>query len=201
MDPNIISSSYLSPFNKTFKLSKPANYFTKVISLHYINSLLHLSKLLAQHRQINPNTITISDINLATQLIQDPIQKAEYKINNKLFFSQSGGSGKKKIIIKRKQQKKTIQKVLEVENNKNYQIFKKNIQNQNINIYKPYSKIFSAFKIENNTKINKDAKIKIAQLSNELISQLLTLSYQKTTLIPNNHTIHKNDILFTLLEL
>lgn len=198
MDPNLISSSYLYPFKKSFSLSKPANYFTKIISLHYINSILHISKLLAQHRNNPKQKIELEDINLATTLLKDPIHKAEYKINKKTFFSQNGGS-KKKIILRKN--KKIVEKVLSVENKKIYQKTKNQINKiENNQIYKPYRKIFTEFKKETGLGITNQAKNKIAELSNELINQLLTLSYQKSQLVPNNHIINKNDILYTLLE-
>lgn len=198
MDPELINSSYISPFKKTFKISKSANYFTKIISLHYINSLLHMSKLLASHKQNKIDTITKEDITLATHLLKDPIYKAEYKINKKILFSHKGGS-KRKVIIKKRQNKDIVDKVLSVKDNINYQNIHNNLKN-NI-IFKPYSKVYTEFKKENNISISTEAKIKVAELTNELISQLLTLSYQKSELVPNNSTIHKNDILYTLLEL
>ena len=195
MDPNLISSSYLSPFKKTFSLSKPANYFTKIISLHYINSLLHISKLLAQHRDNPKQIIELDDINLATTLLKDPIHKAEYNINKKKFFLQNGG-GHKKVIIRKN--KKIVEKVLNVENKQVYQKTKNYIENEKT--YKPYQKVFIEFKKQTGLRISNQAKNKIASLSNELINQLLTMSYQKSQLIPNNHIINKNDILYTLLE-
>lgn len=200
MNPNLISSSYLKPFEKTFHLSKPADYFTRIISLHYINSLLHFSTLLAKHRNSSKTKINENDVDLATQLLQDPIKKAEYKINHNLLNSQTGG--KKKIIIRKKQNKQIVDKVISIENNRLYQQSKKQTSHLNKNeLYKPYSKLFTQFKKDNSVSINIKAKNRIALLSNELLSQLLTLSYQKTQLIPNNHTIKKNDILYTLLEL
>ena len=198
MNPNLISSSYIQPFNKTFQLSKPANYFTKIISLHYINSLLHISKLLTEHR--TQKKIQLEDINLATQLLQDPIHKAEYNINKKILNAQSGGS-KKITIRKNKQKKEIVQKVIIVEKNKFYQKTKQQLEKKIKHPYEPYKKVFTQFKKDTNISISTDAKNKISQLSNELINQLLTLSHQKSQLIPNNQTIRKNDILYTLLEL